>query len=283
MLYILLSICCSVAVYVLLKLAKRYHIDVLQAITWNYSVAIFLIWLIFKPQLHFEQSIHTNIYLVIGIVLPLFFLTLSASITITGIVRTAIAQRLSLLVPVLVAFLLFSEKPTLFKSAAIVIGLIAIVCSIMWKRGKSKQRSGVGFWLYPLLVFIGFGVINILFTQVTQFTDVPYTTSIFVIYTFAFIISFVFLIIQIYRKKTRFSWPHILIGWVLGMANFGSILFYMKAHKALTATYSTAAMNVGVVIFAALTGIIFFKEKLSNLNKVGIALALIAIIIITNF
>ena len=31
MIYILLSICCSIIVSVMLKLAKRYHIDVYQA------------------------------------------------------------------------------------------------------------------------------------------------------------------------------------------------------------------------------------------------------------
>jgi hypothetical protein len=36
MLYVFLSICCSVIVSVLLKLARRYQIDVFQAITWNY-------------------------------------------------------------------------------------------------------------------------------------------------------------------------------------------------------------------------------------------------------
>jgi hypothetical protein len=50
MLFVLLSICCSVIVSIMLKLAKRYHVDVLQAVTWNYSTAILLTWLIFKPQ-----------------------------------------------------------------------------------------------------------------------------------------------------------------------------------------------------------------------------------------
>ncbi|MFD2146525.1 hypothetical protein [Mucilaginibacter antarcticus] len=45
MLYILLSICCSVIVSVMLKLAKRYQVDVVQAVMWNYVVAIALTWL----------------------------------------------------------------------------------------------------------------------------------------------------------------------------------------------------------------------------------------------
>jgi len=51
MLYILLCICFSVIVSVMFKLAKRYQIDVYQAITWNYSMAIFLTLIFLKPDL----------------------------------------------------------------------------------------------------------------------------------------------------------------------------------------------------------------------------------------
>jgi hypothetical protein len=51
MLYVFLSICCSVIVSVLLKLAKALQIDVSQAITWNYPMAILLTWFFFKPTI----------------------------------------------------------------------------------------------------------------------------------------------------------------------------------------------------------------------------------------
>jgi len=283
MLYILLSICCSVIVSVLLKLAKRYHIDVLQAVTWNYSMAILLTWLFFKPQLSQAQSVHFNIYLLIGLLLPVGFLIIATSIRYTGIVRTDVAQRLSLLIPLLSAFLIFHESTNTLKLVGLGVGLIAIICSIPWQQ-KSNRRSSGASWLYLLLVFGGFGAIDVLFKQIALFKDVPYTTSLFIIYILSFIISLVFLAVHIYRKKTKFSWPHILIGWVLGVANFGNILFYLKAHQALANSPSTvfAAMNIGVIVLAASIGFIVFKEKLSFLNKIGIALALIAIVIITN-
>jgi len=268
----------------MLKLAKRYHIDVLQAVTWNYSAAIFLTWLLFKPQLLPRQNIHGNIYLLVGILLPVLFLIIAASVKVTGIVRTDVAQRLSLIIPILAAFLWFAEKLTAVKTIGISIGIIAVICSTPWQQSRVERRTGSGSWLYLLLVFAGFGVIDILFKKIALFTDVPYTTSLFIIYILAFAISFIFLFIQIYRKKTRFSWPHILIGWALGVVNFGNILFYIKAHKALANAPSTvfAAMNIGVIVLATLVGLIGFKEKLSSLNKIGIVLAVIAIVVITN-
>src|SRR5260370_3670428 len=107
MLYIFLSICCSVTVSVLLKLAKRYQIDVYQAITWNYSAAILFTWFFFRPHLVHLQGAPVFTYLLLGILLPLLFVVLAVSVRLTGIVRTDVAQRLSLFIPVLAAFFLF--------------------------------------------------------------------------------------------------------------------------------------------------------------------------------
>jgi hypothetical protein len=101
MFYIFLSICCSIAVSVLLKLAKRYQIDVYQAITWNYSAAMFLTWLFFRPHFAGLQDAPILTYASLGIMLPLLFIVIAGSITLTGIVRTDVAQRLSLFIPVL--------------------------------------------------------------------------------------------------------------------------------------------------------------------------------------
>lgn len=283
MLYVFLSICCSVIVSVLLKLAKRYHIDVLQAITWNYSTAILLTWLIFKPQLHHLQAAPVSNYLLLGVLLPLIFVVLAISVKVTGIVRTDIAQRLSLFIPIIAAFLLFNEPLSSLKTIGISLGFAAIICSIPWQKSRGG-KSSAGSWFYLLVVFVGMGVIDVLLKRVAAFKAIPYTTSLFIVYILAFAFSLVGLAIQIARKKTRFSWPHILIGWVLGIANFGNILFYLKAHQALANKPSTvfSAMNIGVIVLGTLVGLFIFKEKLSTLNKIGIFLALIAIIVITN-
>ncbi|MCY1562599.1 hypothetical protein D9M68_1000270 [compost metagenome] len=42
-----------------------------------------------------------------------------------------------------------------------------------------------------------------------------------------------------------------------------------------------AAMNMGVIIAGSIIGIFLFKERLSKWNYLGLALALVAIILIT--
>jgi len=283
MLYILLSICCSVVVSIMLKLAKRYHVDVLQAITWNYSTAILLTWIIYKPHWISLDVAPVNNLLGLGILLPVLFVILGASVTANGIVRTDVAQRLSLFIPILASYFIFGESLHLIKIVGVLLGLIAVLCSIKWGNGGGKAAKGG--WFYLLVVFVGMGVIDVLFKQLSAFKAVPYTSLLFMVFVLSFICAIIMLIIKIASGKTKFSFPHILIGWGLGIANFGNILFYLKAHQALANKPSTVftAMNIGVIVMGTLVGLFIFKEKLSMLNKIGIALAMIAVIVIFNF
>ena len=234
MFYIFLSICFSVTVSVMLKLAKRYQIDVYQAITWNYSAAILLTWLFFRPHLSTLQEPPVFTYLSLGILFPLLFIIIAASVRLTGIVRTDVAQRLSLFIPVLAAFMIFGEKLNTVKIVSLSIGFAALICLIPWKQKRAVRRRSTFSWIYLVMIFVGMGVIDVLLKQLAKTTNIPSTTSLFIVFILAFIISILGLIYLIINKKTRFSWPHIPIGWILGIANFGNILFFIKAHQALS-------------------------------------------------
>ena len=285
MLYIFLSVCCSVIVSVMLKLAKRYQIDVYQAVTWNYFMAVVLSWLFLKPHFTHLQSAPYLYYLFLGLSLPTLFIFLAASIRLSGIVRTDVAQRLSLLIPIIAAFIIFGETITVIKSLGFIIGFVAIACTIPWQSDLSARKGSGSAWLYLLIVFAGFGAIDVLLKQIAAFKPVTYNTSLFIIFALAFIFSFIGLMYQVLTGKMKFSWPHILIGWVLGIVNFGNVLFYLKAHQALANRPSVvfSGVNIGVIVISALTGLIIFKEKLSLLNKAGLGLAIIAIMIISHF
>lgn len=283
MLYILFSVCFSVIVSILFKLAKRYEIDVYQAVTWNYSMAIVLTLVFLKPELSHLGQAPFLVYSMLGLLLPILFLVIAASVRITGIVLTDVAQRLSLFIPVIASFLIFGEKADLVNLTGIVIGFVAMICCIPWQKQVAGRMIVTNSWAYLLIVFIGMGIIDVLFKQVALFPQVSSNTSLFIVFILAFSISLVGLIYQVASKTMRFSWPHILIGWVLGIANFGNILFFIKAHKVLANHPSTvfSSVNIGVIFLGTITGIFVFKEKLSRLNKLGIVLAVFAIVIIS--
>ena len=281
MIYIILSICCSVFVSVLLKLAKRYEIDTRQAIMWNYSIAALLTYLIYDPAWPTFNNSLFPVYISLGVLLPSLFVILALSVRYTGIVKTDVAQRLSLFIPVLAAFLLFGEAHSTLKIAGIFFAFLAIICSVPWqKKGSSSSSS---YWIYPVTVFVGMGIIDILFKQIAKTEAIAFTSSLIVVFILAFIISALFLLYLFFIKKLKFTLINVLCGWILGIANFGNILFYLKAHQALANQPSLvfSAMNIGVIVLGSLVGVLIFHEKLSRLNYFGIVLALISIVLMS--
>ena len=88
--------------------------------------------------------------------------------------------------------------------------------------------------------------------------------------------------IQLWRRtrgQIHFTARSAAAGALLGPANFGNILFYLRGHRALPQHPSLvfASMNIGVVALGALVGLLVFRERLSRLNLAGVALALLAI------
>ncbi|MGM9475977.1 EamA family transporter [Pedobacter sp. GSP4] len=281
MIYIILSICCSVTVAILLKLAKRYQISIIQAVTVNYFAALTLCFFFFKPDI--KLVTHTApwpIYIGLAILLPTIFLFLAASVKNLGIVKTDIAQRLSLFIPVLAAYFVFKEDFNILKIAGLCIGFLAIFLTFLRKSAPDDSKGNL---LYPIMVFVGFGLIDVLFKQIALYKELPYTTSLFTVFCLAFIVSLIIVITMIISGKTKVQLVNVACGIILGFFNFGNILFYLKAHKALAENPSTvfAAMNLGVIIVGSLIGIIIFKEKLTRLNYAGIIFAIAAVIFIT--
>jgi drug/metabolite transporter (DMT)-like permease len=282
MLYILLSICCSVFVSILLKLAKRYQIDIFQAITWNYSMAIVLTWVFLRPHLQILHSSPIYTYSALGILLPSLFVIVALSINFNGIVRTEVAQRLSLFIPIIAAFLLFGEQLTTLKTIGITIGFAAIIFSIPWKRERSpNKRTTTIPWLYLLIVFVGMGVIDILFKKLSAYKDVSYTASLLMVFVVAFVLSLLVLAYRFGSNKSKFSWEHIFFGWILGVANFSNIFFYLKALQSWAKYPSIvfSANNIGIIALGAVVGLFVFREKLNTINKIGIVLAIAAIVV----
>lgn len=280
MIYILLSISCSVTVAVLLKLAKRYNIHVLQAVMWNYLAAIILSYIFFRPELAQLVTVPTSLAIAIGVLLPVLFLILGASVRNIGIVKSDIAQRLSLFIPILASLYLFGENFGGLKVAGLIVGFVAIVLTLS---RKSTVKAETSSYIYPILVFIGFGLIDVMFKKLALDKSIPYTSTLMIIFCISFIIAALILGYVVIVRKKKVELINFFCGILLGCFNFGNILFYMKAHRAMASNPSTvfAAMNMGVIILGSIIGIVLFKEKVSKLNYIGIAMALVAILLIT--
>jgi len=354
-LYLLASVTCSVTVAVLLKLARRYDVDVRQAIAMNYAVAALLCWAVLKPNpaALFTPSTPWAVLAALGVLLPSVFLAMAAAVRHAGIVRSDAAQRLSLFIPLLAAFLLFGEPVNGRKLAAVLLAFAALACLLLrptrWASAGAAARtpgtagtaataattaatatatttaaaataatattaaaadhataaahaaahapaaahataapatttaattnaaaSDRGIWLWPLAVWAGYGVIDILFKQVAR-AGTAFAGGLLL----AFVLAGVLMLAYLLARRVRWQPRHLLAGVALGVANFGNILTYIRAHQSLPEHPALvfASMNMGVITLGTLVGALVFREPLTRINALGIALALGAIVV----
>jgi drug/metabolite transporter (DMT)-like permease len=277
MINLIISILCSVSVGVLFKYIKAKTTVSIFLITINYLCAIVATYACFRGQIHFGDFTYNSYTISLSILLPLVFILLTLSIRDSGIIKTDIAQRISLVIPVACSYWIFNEAIPTMRWIGIITGFIALFF-ILNREQKTNGTNPV----YLLLVFLGYGIIDVLFKLVALQKSIPYTVALFYIFCGCFIFALFLTMISFLKTKPVIQRSAVFYGILLGLFNFLNIYFYLKAHQSFAKTPTTvfATMNFGVILLGTLIGAIYFKERLSKKNIVGLVLAVLAIIFV---
>src|SRR5690606_38423675 len=213
---LIISIACSVAVSILLKVARRQNIEIDQAIAVNYEVAAGLCLFILQPQpaTLLNPSTPWWVLIVLGVLLPTIFLAMAGAVRHAGIVLSDAAQRLSLFLPLIAAFLLFGEDLSGSKLAGIAVALTALACLLLRPRARDGSGNAARTVLYLLAVWLGYGTIDILFKQLAK-SGAVFSSSLLAAFTLAGILIFAYLIV----KRSVWRRRNVMAGVVLGLLN----------------------------------------------------------------
>ena len=279
MMYLTIAVLCSVAVSVLLKILRQRDIDIRQTIVAGYPVAFLLTWFLLKPDVSGMSDLGgawANI-IGLGVLLPAVFIILGRAIEAVGMVATDAAQRLSLIIPIVAAFLLFGEVLTGIRVFGLLLGFLALGALIYRpQQGEiSKQAKHTPLWLFG--VWAGYGVIDILFKQVAK-QGAAFPLTLFVSFGLAGLLLLIYLLIM----RVRWQGNALAAGILLGALNMGNIYAYIRAHQVLSESPSIVftGMNVGVIAVATLIGVGVFKESLNRINILGLLLAICCVAVL---
>ncbi len=275
MIFLLLSIVCSVAVSVLLKLARRQGMLVTQMVAVNYPVAAACCVYFLRPDMGQWQSYLPAwpLFLALGLLLPTVFVMMGRAVDAAGIAKADAAQRLALFLPVMAAFVLFGEVLTSNKLIGLLLAVPALLALLY--RPAGGKHGGVHAAGYLLAVWAGYGIIDILFKRLSASGQALAPTLLL-----AFVLAGVLIWAYLLWRRTSWNRASMVGGLLLGLLNFANILFYIRAHQAYGSnpTLVFAGMNLGVIVLGTLIGGLLFREKIHAVNAAGIALALMAII-----
>lgn len=277
MLNILICVLCSVAVSVFLKLVRKQDIAVDQAIAVNYVVATGLTAYFLNPDMGDLSKYESSwpVFATLGLLLPSVFLVMAAAVRWVGIVKSDAAQRLSLFIPIVSAYLIFGEALSTSRMVGIGLAGVALLCLLV----KSEKGRASGSWwtgaLVLLGVWLGYGTIDVLFKQLAKSGN-AFGGNLLITFVLASVLMWLYLLF----KRTRWSTTSLLSGVLLGALNFANILFYVKSHQAFkdNPTLVFAGVSLGVMALGALVGMVAFRERLSRLNIVGVLLAMTSVV-----
>ena len=281
MIYLALSILSSTGIFVLFKLFNKYKIDTLQAIVVNYITAC-VCGLIHNNEAISVSEIVSSDWFIGVIILGFLFISIFNVMALTaqqnGLSVASVASKMSVIIPIIFGIYVYNESIGYQKIIGILMALVAVYLTAI----KQKENCVNTQTLYlPILLFFGSGVID---TSINYFApDDRIALFSSLIFGVAFIIGSTILIYKYIRFKSKINFKSIPFGSTLGIVNYASIYFLLKALRidGLESSSLFTINNVAIVAFTTLIGLLFFKEHISKTNWVGILFAVISIVIVT--
>jgi len=280
MIYLGLSIVISAFIFVIFKGFAKYKVDNFQAITINYFVACTL-GLLFSefsfPNILTLSWLPTSIF--VGTLFISLFSIMAVVSQKQGVSVASVAVKMSVVIPITAGVLLYADSFGIQKFIAVIMSLLAIVLVAHKSEGYFSAKA----LLLPTILFFGNGSLDALLNY-SQVHLVPSNQiALFTALSFGAAGLWGLIATPVVNKKKKIEFKNILAGVILGIPNFGTIYFLLKALETTSMESSVffPINNIGIVIGSTLLSILIFKEKLTGKNWLGIGVGVLSIILIS--
>lgn len=287
MIYLLLSILSSSVIFTTFKITERFKTNLVKLITVNYLVAALLGFSFNHNPLSVSDALTSKwlpFALLIGFSFILMFFLIGYSTRLSGVAVTTIAGKMSMVIPILFSILYFSEKTTILKVSGLVLATVAVFLTSYRSVNKAKNLI---LFILPIAIFLGSGITDSI-VKYAQNYFVPNSMSLLfpaMVFLTALLLGLLFILINPKSISKSFTIVELIGGTILGIANFGSLYFFILAlnNSKLDSSIVFGLNNICIVLFSILIGSIMFKEKLSRVNFSGVLMTVIAILILMKY
>lgn len=286
MLLFAICILMNALIGVIFKIFDRYQVNLLPAIVVNYFVCV-LTSMVATQSITVDASTPSQGYFIYALALGLLFVIIfnlyGRSVAGFGIAVSTIFQKMSLIAPTLVGILYFSEHLSLVKGGGIALAIAAILLITGFFHRKKQAAHDWKDWLIPIAVLAGSCVIDtglLLIDKlgIAENGDVRFVATLFFCVGLA---GLALLLPQLISGKQRIAWRDVWAGIGLGIPNFFSIyLIMLLLARGWEGSIVFPVLNVGILAVAAVFGYLLFSEKLTSEKLGGLALSILAIIMI---
>jgi uncharacterized membrane protein len=296
--YFLLSVLFTVALYMIMRAYPQYKVNSFHAIVFNYYACV-ATGLLLTPDLSVFNDIEWNnegtlLTLALGTMFVVAFMLIGLTTQKVSVTAASLAGNMSLVIPVLFGLFVFknnNKEFTLLNYAGLLIALAALgLGAIQLNPQKQKEQNpdyatSALVWLLPIMTFIGSGTNNTLINFLSSKYYAPAQTTVFMIIacTGAIVVGTSALVYKILLKGEKLELRSIVGGLLLGIPNFLSLYFLLLALASFgnSAAFVFPIYNILSMLVSSLAAWLIYKEKLNHYNRIGLALAVLAILLIS--
>lgn len=256
-----------------MKLSNKYVENEMVMFTANYIICFILALLTSNQDIGLFCSQTTMILgAMSGVLYLTSFMLMKFNMKENGVVMTSTFMKLGVLIPTLIAIVLFKEVITINKSIGIILGIIAI---IIFYYEKDAYLKGNKKWLIALL--IGGGICDAMATIFEHYGQSNQEAQYLFI---TFLIASLCALSYAYKRKEQVKMKDLLAGIMIGIPNFFSSKFLLGALAYLDAIVVYPTYSIVTLVVIALFGVILFKEKLNIQKIIAFLLVIIAILLL---
>lgn len=307
MIFLVFAVAGSVAIGMIFKHAGRQQLDRTALLTVNYAAAVAVaVGLLGLGGREVDQGLALSGELLAlgagtGAVLIAGFFVLAWATEVAGMSLAIGVMRVSVVVPFLASWGVWGEVPTLAQGLGMILAMGAFFLLAHQRSTPEPVPAGVSAaspdavetqaapsaidWHAAgvlALTFCSGGAVDVSMKAFEEGFGAENSRVLFLLLAFgmAFLIGAV---IVVQRGLQRGQWPTLkAIGWglVLGVANYASLEFLLRAIEVLPGPFVFPANNIAIMVFAALLGVTVWGERLSRPNRIGLALACVALVLL---
>jgi drug/metabolite transporter (DMT)-like permease len=306
MLNLALAVACSVAIGVIFKHTGSTEVDRTALLTVNYAAAVgvaaLLIWAGGRTS---ETGLALSAELLalgggVGVLLIAGFFLLAYATEVAGLSLAVGVMRVSVVIPFVASWWVWQEVPSPAQGGGMVLAGIAFFLLAQKKRAPEPVAAGAGGTGPPAspvaalhgvdwfasgilaLTFVVGGSVDLSMKIFEEQFGAANSQVLFLLLAFgaAFLIGAVIVGRRILRGD---PWPSgQTIGWgvVLGIANYGSLEFLLRAVAELPGPFVFPANNIAIMVLSAGIGVFAWSEQLTTINKVGMGCAVVALVLL---
>lgn len=273
MIYLILAILSSALVSIIMRLSEKHVSGNVGMLAVNYLMCITIAGIgsgvgnLFPQVDGFGFTVGLGLFN--GVLYLAGFVLLQINVKRNGVVMSSTFMKLGVLVPMIVSIGFFGEKPAIFQILGFCLAVLAIIL-INFEKEQTTMEFKAGL---ILLLLAGGG--GDAMSKVFEVLGNPSLSEQFLLYTFGS--ALLLCIALMVLKKERLGKLELLFGLLIGVPNFYSAKFLLKALGSVPAVIAYPTYSIATIVAVSLTGIVIFKEKVGKRQKIAMGIIFVAL------